>query len=178
MIFIKGGCVHYTLNVRSRGEQLVLFSQESWCFPRRSRGKHQDSLENKTNWFPEGSDIKCFVIFLDFHFNGNKRMTEASQNSALGTYNNTNLVLKTTEWMIYKVLSLYYQHLFPPLAAVSLPGWLWKSLLFSLRLRVCVQVVVFINEKENWQCFSRLLSHHSHHALITCCYVARVGYIA
>ena len=21
------------------------------------------------NWFPEGPDIKCFVIFLDFHFN-------------------------------------------------------------------------------------------------------------
>ena len=31
----------------------------------RSRGKHQDSRENKTNWFPEGSDIKCFVIFLE-----------------------------------------------------------------------------------------------------------------
>ena len=27
------------------------------------------SRENKTNWFPEGPDIKCFVIFLDFHFN-------------------------------------------------------------------------------------------------------------
>ena len=24
------------------------------------------SRENKTKWFPEGSDIKCFVIFLDF----------------------------------------------------------------------------------------------------------------
>ena len=35
-----------------------------------------------------------------------------------------------------------------------------KTLLFSLRLRVCVQVVVFIHEKENWQCFSRLLSRH------------------
>ena len=27
------------------------------------------SRENKTNWFPEGPDIKCFVIFPDFHFN-------------------------------------------------------------------------------------------------------------
>ena len=26
------------------------------------------SRENKTNWFPEGPDIKCFVIFLYFHF--------------------------------------------------------------------------------------------------------------
>ena len=33
-----------------------------------------------------------------------------------------------------------------------------KSLLFSLSLHVCV--VVFIHEKENWQCFSRPLSRH------------------
>ena len=107
----------YTLNVRSRGKQLVLFSRESWCFLRRSQGKHQDSRENKTNWFPEGTDIKCFVIFLAFHFNSNKRITGANQNSRLSTqYNNTNSILKTTEWMIYKVLFLYYWHLFPPLA--------------------------------------------------------------
>ena len=31
----------------------------------------EDSNENKTNWFPEEPDIKCFVIFLDFHFNSN-----------------------------------------------------------------------------------------------------------
>ena len=24
-----------------------------------------DPKENKTTWFPEGSDIKCFVIFLE-----------------------------------------------------------------------------------------------------------------
>ena len=93
----------------------------------RSRGKDQDSRENKTNWFPEGPDINCFVIFLDFHFNSNKRTAGANQNSRLDsvlimTHNNTNLILKTTEWMIYKVLSLYYLHLFPPLAAVSLLG--------------------------------------------------------
>ena len=55
----------------------------------------------QTNWFPEGPDIgKCFVIFLDFHFNSNKRIgriTGANQNSRLGTHNNTNLILKTTE---------------------------------------------------------------------------------
>ena len=50
--------------------------------------KHQDLRENKTNWFPEGPDIKCFVIFLAFHFNSNKRTTRANQNSRLGTYNN------------------------------------------------------------------------------------------
>ena len=113
---------YYTLNVRSRGKQLVLFSWESWCFRRGSQGKHQDSRENKTNWFPEGPDIKCFVIFLDLPFNSNKRITAANQNSQLGTYNNTNLILKTTQWMIYKVLSSYYLHLFPPLAAVFVLG--------------------------------------------------------
>ena len=111
---------NHTLNVRSRGKQFVLFSRESWSFSRLRLGKHQDSKENKTNWFPEGPDIKCFVIFLDFHFNSNKRITGANQNNRLGTYNNTNLILKTTEWMIYKVLPLYYLHLFPLLAAVSL----------------------------------------------------------
>ena len=35
--------------------------------------------ENKTNWFPEGRDIKCFVIFLNFHFNSNKRITGANK---------------------------------------------------------------------------------------------------
>ena len=113
---------YYALNVRSRGKQLVLFSRESWCFQRRNRGKQEDSRENKTNWFPDWPGIKCFVIYLDFHFNSNKRITGPNQNSRLGTYNNTNLILKTTEWMIYKVLSLYYLHLFPPLAAVSLLG--------------------------------------------------------
>ena len=113
---------YYALNVRSRRKQLVLFSSESWCFLRGGLGKHQDSRENKTNWFPDGPDIKCFVIFLDLHFNSNKRITAANQNSQLGTYNNTNLILKTTQWMIYKVLSSYYLHLFPPLAAVFVLG--------------------------------------------------------
>ena len=70
-----------------------------FCFPESPdrRGKHQDSREIKTNWFPAGPGIKCFVIFLDFHFNSNKRIIGANQNSRLGTYNNTNLILKTTE---------------------------------------------------------------------------------
>ena len=41
--------------------------------------KHQDLRENKTNRFPEGPDIKCFVIFLNFHFNSNKRITGANK---------------------------------------------------------------------------------------------------
>ena len=74
-------------------------------FPSTLSRKHQDSRENKTNWFPEGPDIKCFVIYLAFHFNSIKRITGANQNSQLRTYNNTNLIFKTTKWMIYKVLS-------------------------------------------------------------------------
>ena len=53
------------------------------------------------NSFPEGSDIKCFDILLDFHFNSNKRITGENQNSR---HKNTNLIVKTTEWMIYQVL--------------------------------------------------------------------------
>ena len=78
---------HYTLNVRSRGKKFCFTENPSWCFPRRSQGNPQDWRKNKTNWFPEGPDIECFVIFLDFHFNSNKRITGAKQNSRLGTYN-------------------------------------------------------------------------------------------
>ena len=75
---------YYTLNVRSRRKQLVLFSQESWCFPR-GLGKHQDSWENKTNWFPEGPDIKYFVIFPDFHFNVLQQQQKNTLNSSEST---------------------------------------------------------------------------------------------
>ena len=154
-------------------------------FPEKKSRKHMEWRENKTNCFPEGPYIKCFVIFQDFHFNSNKRITGANQNSRLGTYNNTNLILKTTEWMIYKVLSLYHLHLFPPLAAVSLQGWLKNSLPFSLKLRVCVQVVVFIHKKEIVSVFPAFCHTIFHHALITCCNpergtlpnVSRSGYI-
>ena len=37
-------------------------------------------------------------MFLDFHFYSNKRITGANQYGRLGTYTNTNLILKTTEW--------------------------------------------------------------------------------
>ena len=39
-------------------------------------------------WFPKGPDIKCFVIFLDFYFNSNKRIMGANQSSRFGTYDN------------------------------------------------------------------------------------------
>ena len=80
--------------------------------------------------FPEGPDIKCFVIFLDFHFNSIKRITGANQNNRLGSYNNTNLILKTTEWMINKVLSLYYLHLFPTISCFFFSGMTLKIVAF------------------------------------------------
>ena len=46
------GVQHYTLNVRSRGKQLVLFSRESWCFPGQSRGERQDSKVRTGSVFP------------------------------------------------------------------------------------------------------------------------------
>ena len=49
--------------------------------------KHQDSRENKTNYFPEGPYIKCFVICLDFPFNNhrktNKQTTERATTAKL-----------------------------------------------------------------------------------------------
>ena len=56
----RGLLKQYSFNVRSRRKQF--FFPES---PFVRQGKCQDSRENKTNWFPEGSEIKCFVIFLE-----------------------------------------------------------------------------------------------------------------
>ena len=56
--------------------------------------------------------------------------------------------------IIYKVLSLYYLRLLPLLAAVFILEFLCKSLLFSLRVYVC------IHSRENWQCFSCRFSRY------------------
>ena len=72
---------------------------KQFCFARVliRLGKHRYLRENKTNWLPEEPDIKCFVIFQDFHINSNKRITGANQNSGLGTFKNKNSIFKTTE---------------------------------------------------------------------------------
>ena len=100
------------------------------CLSKFSRKQSQNPREivsfvfPRVLMFPKLRDLtlSVFFVFLDFqlHFNNNKRITAANQNSRLSTYNNTTLILKTTKWMIYRVLSLYYLHLFPSLAAVSL----------------------------------------------------------
>ena len=41
--------VYYTLNVWSRGKQFCFPESPDVRFPRRSREKHEDSRENKTN---------------------------------------------------------------------------------------------------------------------------------
>ena len=56
---------------------------------------------------PRNTDIKCFVIFLDFHLRTSTatkklRLSAANQNSRLSSYKNTNLILKTTEWISNK----------------------------------------------------------------------------
>ena len=53
------GVQHYTLNVRSRGKQLVLFSRESWCFSRESWWG-TSGLKSE-NW-------QCFSRLLSRHF--------------------------------------------------------------------------------------------------------------
>ena len=67
------------------GPQLVLFSREF------SLRKHQDSRENKTDWFREGPNIKCFIIFLDFHLNllqqqQRNKLTEQSESKQSTRY--------------------------------------------------------------------------------------------
>ena len=48
------------------GNSLVLFSFESWCFPRLRLGRHQTGLSGKQNWlFPSGPYIKCIIFFVD-----------------------------------------------------------------------------------------------------------------
>ena len=45
-------------------------------FPETKSRETSGSRENKTNLFPEGTYIKCFVIYLDFHLNNHKTNTQ------------------------------------------------------------------------------------------------------
>ena len=60
---------YYTFNVWSRGKQLVLFSR--------------DSRENRTKWFPEEPDIKCFVVYLVFTVNNRSKTSGAGNNCGI-----------------------------------------------------------------------------------------------
>ena len=50
-----------TLNVRSQGKQLVLFSQESSCFPRPRLEKHQDSRKTKLTSFQRYHTLRALL---------------------------------------------------------------------------------------------------------------------
>ena len=52
---------YYTLNVWSWGKQLVLFSQETQCLLRQSRGKHPDWREHKTNCLPRQQTLSALL---------------------------------------------------------------------------------------------------------------------
>ena len=59
-------------------------------FAIRTRGK------TKLTGFPRDPTLSV-LIYHDFHYNSNKKKTGANQNSPFHTYNNTNLILKTTK---------------------------------------------------------------------------------
>ena len=77
---------------------------------------HLPSLGCSALGWQKGFSLFWLSVFLHNEF------STYNLTSGLSTYNNTTLILKTTEWMIYKVLSLYYLHIFSPLAAVFLLG--------------------------------------------------------
>ena len=105
-------------------------------------------------------------MFLNFHFNSNKRITGANQNSRLGTYNNTKLILKTTEWMIYK--QKYFPYIICTFSSTSCcfsTGNFWdnfKNRCFLAWGFVIVLLCSFMKKKtgRTWRCFFRLLSRH------------------
>ena len=117
---------------------------------------------------------RVFDVFRDKNWSESKQSTRFLKEHKLNSY-------KTTEWMIYKVLSLYYLHLFPRLAAVSLQGY------HENRCFLAVLAWGFMFVSEDSSLFSspkvktRSISPPSvtplfHHALITFCNVSRAGY--
>ena len=124
------------------------------------------------------SVLLCFYTCNSTNFKSDKRIrfSGANQNSRLGTYNNTILIFKTTEWMIHKVLSLYYLHLFPPLTAFLL----WDNFENRCFLAWGFMFVLLCSftKKKTGSVFPAFCHATFHHALITCCNVSRAGYIA
>ena len=129
----------------------TLFSWESWCLPEVKSRETSDSRENKTNWFPEGPDIKCFVIFLDFHFNSNERITGANQNSPLDTYNNTNLILKTTKMKDLQSTFLILSATFSSTRCCFSSGIDFKNRCFLAWGFVFVLLCSFTKKKTGWE---------------------------
>ena len=80
-------CIQFSSTMMYADDTIHLMSDpegNSWfCFPESPdvRGKHQDSRENKTNWFPEG---------MPSNMAANTNHTTLLKNPS--TYNNTNLI--------------------------------------------------------------------------------------
>ena len=135
---------HNTPNIRSRGKQIVFFSRESW---------------NKANWFPRDLKLiyKCFHYIFRLQRQQKNNWSESKQSIAWVLIRTHIYFSKPlNEW-----LTKYFPHItciFSSTSCCFSSGITFKIVAFSLRLHVCV--VVFIHEKENWQYFSRLLSHH------------------
>ena len=54
--------LHYTLNVRSRGKQLVFFSRESWCFPEGKQNQLEIWGKTKLTGFPRLRVCPCCCV--------------------------------------------------------------------------------------------------------------------
>ena len=88
------------------------------------------------------------------------------------TYNNTNLILKTTEWMIFTKS-------FPYIICICL-FLLWDNFKSRCFLAWGFVFVLFCSftKKEIGSVFHAFCHATFHHAWITCCIVSRAGYIA
>ena len=81
--------------------------------------------------------------------------------------------------MIYKVskvLSLYYLHLFLPLAALLFPFWDNLGNRCFLAWGFMFVLLCSFTKKKTGSVFPAFCHTTFHHALITCCNVSRVGY--
>ena len=59
-------------------------------------GNLRDFREKKTNWFPEGPYIKCFVIHLNFPFKRSHSKNKESTTSSFTVINPTGLSIFCT----------------------------------------------------------------------------------
>ena len=77
--------------------ELDLFSLGPQSFQRRSRRK-----TDKTNWFPEEPDIKCFLIFVDQTFSSTATKSKVRISDKCPYFKNTKLFSsRLNEWFYF-----------------------------------------------------------------------------
>ena len=102
-----------TLNVRSRGKK--------FCFPESPDvGKIRTRGKAKLTGFQR--DLALSVLLIISRLSLQHTSTATKEYASPERIKTVDSLLISPHGMIYKVLSLYYLHLFPPLAAVSLLG--------------------------------------------------------